>query len=204
MPRVRLGGREYTDERNRLRATAGATRAAKEADLQKVRREHANLVQSLKDGIPAALVLDDMLALDRRRQTLEAELAAAPSDDPVRLHPNMAGTYRTRVRDLVAGLADAEPEQSLEAREAIRALVDRIVLTPSPEDPVVPTVDLEGALAGLLALATAREGVGSNTNKAAPFGAALQSVLVAGAGFGHWLQLSRASGLRQPPVPRAT
>ena len=67
--------------------------------------------------------------------------------------------------------------------EAIRALVDRIVLTPSPEDPLVPIVDLEGALAGLLALATAREGAGPNANKAAPVGTALQSVLVAGAGF---------------------
>ena len=34
------------------------------------------------------------------------------------------------------------------------------MLTPSPEDPVVPTVDLEGALAGLLALVTARGGGG--------------------------------------------
>jgi len=180
---VRVFCEEYTSERNRLRATAGAARAAQEAELQKVRREHANLVQSLKDGIPAALVIDDIKALDARRQQLEAELVAAPSDDPVRLYPNMAGTYRTRVRELVAGLADADPEQSLEAREAIRALVDRIVLTPSPEDPSVPVVDLEGALAGLLALATACNGVGANTNKAAPLGAALQSVLVAGAGF---------------------
>ena len=100
------------------------------------------------------------------------------------LHPSLAETYRTRMRDLVAGLADAEPGQALEAREAIRALVDRLVLTPSPEDPTVPTVDLEGSLAGLLALATARGGVGSNANKAAPLPeAALQSVLVAGAGF---------------------
>ena len=104
--------------------------------------------------------------------------------DPVRLHPNMAAIYRTRVRELVASLADADPERLFEAREAVRALVDRIVLTASPEDPAAPTVDLEGALAGLLALATAREGVGPNTNKAAPLPeAALQSVLVAGAGF---------------------
>lgn len=94
--------------------------------------------------------------------------------------------YRTRVGELVAGLADADPEQSLEAREAIRALVNRIVLTPSPEDPTVPTVDLEGALAGLLVLATAREGRSSNANKATPLGTVLQSVLVEGAVFGLW------------------
>ncbi|WP_245639245.1 zinc ribbon domain-containing protein [Rubellimicrobium mesophilum] len=175
--------KEYAAERNRLRASAGATRAAKEAELQKVRREHANLVKSIRDGIPAALVRDDLVALDTRRQQIEAELAADPSDNPVRLHPSLAQTYRTRVRELVVSLADADPEQSLEAREAIRALVDRIVLTPSPEDPAAPVVDLEGALAGLLALATARDRAGANANKAAPFGTALQSVLVAGAGF---------------------
>ena len=51
--------------------------------------------------------------------------------------------------------------------------------------------------AGLLALATARDGQGSNANKAASLPeAALQSVLVAGARFGHWLQLGRARNLR--------
>ena len=45
-------------------------------------------------------------------------------------------------------------------------------------------MDLEGALAGPLGLATAREESDSNDKKAALFGAAdLQSKLVAGAGF---------------------
>ena len=61
-------------------------------------------------------------------QLLEHLLCAAPAPDPVRLHPSMAGTYRTRVRQLIRGLSDAEGQE--EAKEALRALVGKIVLVP--------------------------------------------------------------------------
>jgi hypothetical protein len=141
--------------------------------------------------------------LDARRQQIEAELAITPEAHPVRLHPTMAETYRVRVRELTAGLSDTGSTQAFEAREAVRALLDRIVLTPSPHDPRELTVDLEGLLAQLFWLGLDRKGSGgegggrTGTNrKAALCGAAdLQLELVAGAGFGHWLQLSRASNL---------
>jgi hypothetical protein len=98
-----------------------------------------------------------MIALDERRQQLEAELAASAPAEPVRLHPAMAGTYRARVRELVAALSgSSETATALEARAAVRALVTRIVLTPEAvPDRKLPKVriDLEGALAGILHLA---------------------------------------------------
>ncbi len=100
----------------------------------------------------------------------------------------MANVYRRKVRELTDGLAD--PTKNLEVTEAIRALVDRIVLTPSAEDARVLTVDLEGVLAQLFWLGLDRKGQGgartasAANKKAAPHGtASLQLELVAGAGL---------------------
>jgi len=128
---VRVFCEEYTAEMNRLRATSGATRAVKEAELAKVKRDHGKLVDAILAGVPGEQVEDHMIALDARRQQLEAELAANAPSDPVRLHPAMGESYRLRVRELVTGLsASGDGPSSLEAREAVRALVSRIVLTP--------------------------------------------------------------------------
>ena len=129
---------------------------------------------------------DRMNALDTRQQQLESELSTSPAPEPVRLHPGMADVYRCKVADLTAGLAD--PTRNVEVTEAIRALVERIVLAPSAEDPRVLTVDLEGVLAQLFRLGLSHKGqspAGASANKkAAPYGAAdLQLKVVAGAGF---------------------
>lgn len=94
--------REYTAEANQLRANSGAAPAAKEAGLAKVRRDHGKFVDAILAGVPGEQVKDRMIALDTRRQQLEAELSAVPQVSPVRLHPGMADTYRERVRELVA------------------------------------------------------------------------------------------------------
>ena len=71
----------------------------------------------------------------------------------------MADVYRQKVRALVDGLSDAE--RAPEVTEALRALVDRIVLTPElklgPKRATL-TVDLEGALAGILHLTEGEKG----------------------------------------------
>ncbi|MDC0659040.1 recombinase family protein, partial [Leisingera sp. SS27] len=72
-----------------------------------------------------------------------------------------------------------------DAKEALRALVERIVLTPAAEGPGLD-LTLEGDLAGLLHLAAGAEG--PNTSKAPDspseaFDISEEIVLVAGAGF---------------------
>ena len=105
----------------------------------------------------------------------------------------MSETYRERVATLIRGLGEGEGME--EAREAIRGLIEKIVLTPRAEGPGL-TVDLHGALASLLLLATgapvhrvARMAAGGRNDKSSA-GAELQgvdlidkSVLVAGVGF---------------------
>ena len=69
------------------------------------------------------------------------------------LHPNLSQLYRQQVARLVEALNDEH--HRTEAAEIIRGLVDRIVLTPKEEDGTQTlTIELRGALAGILSLAT--------------------------------------------------
>jgi hypothetical protein len=185
----------YTAERNRLAAAAASTRTTLEKELATTKRDHGKLVDAIIAGIPADQVKDKMIALDARRKELEAQLAQTDaSPAPVRLHPKMSETYRERVAALIRALAESEGME--EAREAIRGLIEKVVLTPRADGPGL-TVDLHGALASLLLLATgapvqrvARMAAGARNDKSSA-GAELEgldmidkTVLVAGAGFG--------------------
>ena len=186
---VRVFCEEFTAEMNRLRAEAGTQRASKAAELERVKRDHGKLVDAIVAGVPAVQVKDRMIALDTRRQELEAELSASPAPEPVRFHPGMAEVYRQKVYALVEGLTD--PERNLEVSQAIRALVDRIVLTPElrpGRKRATLTVDLEGALAAILHLANGSSAkTSANAQKPASLGEAgvqeSMAKLVAGAGF---------------------
>lgn len=144
--------------------------------------------------MPADQVKDKMITLDARRKTLETQLSATPADDPLRFHPSMAKTYRDRVATLIRALGDAEGME--EAKEVVRSLIDRIVLTPAPDGKSL-TIDLEGALAGLLSLATDRplQEVRQASDKQKTPGGERgavdiigELVLVAGTGIDHNLQ----------------
>jgi site-specific DNA recombinase len=190
----------YTAERNRLAAAAASTRTTLEKELATTKRDHGKLVDAIIAGIPADQVKDKMIALDARRKELEAQLTQTDaSPAPVRLHPKMSETYRERVAALIRALAESDGME--EAREAIRGLIEKIVLTPRTEGPGL-TVDLHGALASLLLLATgapvhrvARMAAGARNDKSSA-GAEHEgldmidkTVLVAGAGNRRQLQM---------------
>ncbi|MDP8919512.1 MAG: hypothetical protein M3O00_11585, partial [Pseudomonadota bacterium] len=75
-------------------------------------------------------------------------------DNTVRRHPGMAETYRVHARKVVAALSDnSEEPAALGAREAVRALVTRIVLTPErlPGRKLSEMrLNFKGALAGIV------------------------------------------------------
>ena len=158
----------YTAERNRLAATATNNRAGIEKELASTKRDHGKLVDAIIAGVPADQVKDKMIALDDRRKDLEAKLAVA--DNPpaqVRLHPKMSQTYRERVAALIRGLAESEGME--EAREALRGLIEKVVLIPREEGSGL-TIQLHGALASLLMLAT-----GASTHQVARMASGAQN-----------------------------
>lgn len=73
-----------------------------------------------------------MIELDTRRKELERALSASPAPDPIRIHPSMARTHRTRIGQLIAGLSEAERMDV--AKEALRALIKKIEMVPISAD----------------------------------------------------------------------
>ena len=135
-------------------------------------------------------MLDDEVAVDEGKgrdegprrlggRSSKAQARAADEPPPL-LHPEMAGLYRQKVTALAQALE--HPETRTEASEALRGLIDAIVLTPNQGE---LQIELKGNLAAML-------GAAQNAKRSPETGdLSLQVVMVAGARNQHYLQLWR-------------
>ena len=112
------------------------------------------------------------MELEAREDEIKVKLAATP-EPKVYLAPNMAEIYRQRVSELQQVLA-AGSEQA-QAFQAIRGLIDKVVLTPVEG---ALKIDLHGEAAAILQLSAAGK---KNVRQLAEGGQ--QLVMVAGVGF---------------------
>ncbi|PTQ11334.1 resolvase [Sphingomonas oleivorans] len=142
---------EFTREVNRRLIERGATIAAWRKELEKIERELDKAIDAILAGTPPQRLKDRMQVLEDRRAELKDSLATA-QEPPALLHPNMAETYRSRISTLHESLRD-EGTRS-EAAEAIRSLVDQVVLTPEYGE---LGIHLRGDLAAMLAFAVGKE-----------------------------------------------
>ncbi len=175
---------EFTREVNRLRMAASASTTATERELSRVQAEIGKLVQALKDGVPAGIVKEPLIALEAQQTELRARLDRAIKPPPL-LHPNMADLYREKVTQLARGLEHEESRTA--AAEALRGLIDAIVLTPQGGE---LGIELQGNLAAMLKAAQAQSTgapmvpLGRWEDERSPGDDDLvQIMLVAGAGF---------------------
>ena len=174
---------EFTRETNRLRIEVSTTLDAARSEIARIDRRMKALMEALMDGtMPKEAIREQSHALYARKKDLERSLAEAVEPPPL-LHPEMASFYRDQVAQLHEALHDDSEPSRLRASEAIRSLVDKIVLTPTDGE---LAIEVHGALAGILNVAangTAITG-GLPSRRAAEIGPlAAQVKLVAGAGF---------------------
>jgi hypothetical protein len=148
---------------NRLQASTSSNLQVRRTELAEVRRRIEGLMRAIKEGLYELSMKARMQDLERRREVLEAELATATEPKP-RLHPGLAEIYRQKVAALHEALA---AEGAPEVQEAIRALVEAIVLVP---DGGKLAIEVRGDLAAILAL-------GANAN-ARPGGRASEDLVV--------------------------
>jgi site-specific DNA recombinase len=138
--------REYVRELNRLRMEHRAGLSSARTELATVDREIRKLVQAIKDGVSALSIKDELLSLEARKAKLQSRLEAP--EMPELLHPRMSDVYREKVGSLC--LAAEHEESHTGAADAIRALVEAIVLEPDGER---LKITLKGDLAGMLSAA---------------------------------------------------
>ena len=164
---------EFTLEWNRLQSEANGELEARKTELARVKGQLERLVDALVQWTPVVAIRDRMQTLERRRVTLEAELATAVAPAP-RLHPNLAVVYREKVATLIEA-PDATENANL--CNLVRSLVEEIRLV--PEDGCL-RIELRGELAAILSLAGAANGKRPGGEAEA---LAVQVKMVAGTGF---------------------
>ena len=164
---------EYTRHMNKLRIEKNLALSAARVELARLIKQRENIIQAIKDGVPAIEVKDDLARIAVQREELETLLLGV-KEEPVLLHPNMAAEYHKQVANLTQVLG--QEENRGEAADILRSLVDRIELRPNQQGKL--EIDLYGDLAGILNLAWKK---GGPLNQSDP---SIQQVkVVAGIGF---------------------
>ena len=141
---------EYKSRLNQLRSAQKSTLSKHKSELAKLEKEKANIIQAIKDGVPADLIKDELAQTSARQDELKQQIAAQSKELRPLIHPAMGQRYRKAVNDLRLSLKDG---QGAEAKQHVRALIDKIVLTPK-EDRKELSIDLHGDLAGILKIAS--------------------------------------------------
>ena len=117
----------YAEETNRLNRERRASGATDRKELADIEKKIATMLDVIEDGGYARGMMDRMRELEARQDEIAERLSAAPVDLPD-IHPNIAIVYRRKVERLAEAMAD--PRDRDEAADAIRGLIERIVLTP--------------------------------------------------------------------------
>ncbi len=169
-------GRRRSDEsvcRGDQPAQPRASGASDRAELAGIEKKIASMLDAIEEGGYVRGMSDRLRELEARQDEINERLSAAPVDIPD-VHPNIAGVYRRKVERLAEALADPRDQ----AAEAIRGLIERIVLTPGAKHG-----ELHAALHG--DLGTILEWAGSGRAKGATdiLRGRMSVSVVAGAGF---------------------
>src|ERR1019366_8978932 len=122
--------RAYAEETNRLNRERRISGDADRRELDKLTRSMKEIVTLIEDGGGSRALVARLRELETREDELKARLSHAPVDIPD-IHPNVAGIYRRKVERLAEAFRHLQERD--EAAEAIRALIERIMLTPGPK-----------------------------------------------------------------------
>ncbi|MEM0909428.1 MAG: recombinase family protein [Pseudomonadota bacterium] len=148
--RIQVFCDEYTKYSNQLRKARFVKINRFKSELEKLANDKENIIEAIKNGIPASEVKAPLEKIVERREQIEAFLNEQ-DETSVIMHPSMAERYKQEVMTLTASLN--RDHAKTEASTLIRGLIDRIVLTPKSGGQEY-SIDLHGKLAGILALAT--------------------------------------------------
>jgi site-specific DNA recombinase len=170
--------RTFNEEVNRTRRDCGQRRNGLQREQKDLERRIDTLLDAFASGaLKGASVQAKLDALEARQDEVAKELAGL-SEEPVRLHPNLADLYRQKVAAL-QHLLESDATHT-EAVAIIRSLVERVIFRPIPEAGL--EIELVGDIAGMVHLA-------QNANENGPVSGAvhdefMRSVkVVAGVGF---------------------
>ena len=138
--------RAYVEETNRLNHDRRASEAADKAELGKIRISIDEILDAVQEGRKSDELFDRLEGLEARQKALRERIASQPIDTPD-IHPNLAEVYRRKIEKLTETLK--QPEEQAEAAEALRGLIERVIVTPGCKKGEV-TAELYGEFGTIL------------------------------------------------------
>ena len=156
-------------ELNKTRAKHSAERDHLAAKLNKVEHQLDHLINAIADGLKSPGLQGKPAVLDSERVAIKAQLSAPPPS-PVRLHPNLADAYRSKV----VAVRDAlfQNDTKAEAFEIMRGLIEKVVIHHRPGQ--TAEIELIGDIAVMMEISMQ----GPHTRKAARDRAAFDGSMV--------------------------
>jgi site-specific DNA recombinase len=166
---------EYVREYHRTYRELHSSTAHRRRDLEKrlgnVNGAISKAVDALLGDNPSRAVRERLAGLEAERDEIEAAIAdVAPA--AVEFHPNAALAFQEKVRNLKRTLSEADGDSRVAAHEAIREIVEKVVVHPRGRYKPVE-IEIYGQLAALLRI----------SERAAADPLESRGVLVAGIGF---------------------
>jgi hypothetical protein len=107
------------EQRERITAT--------KREFDRVTRDIQKVIEAILAGVPGSEVKTKMEDLQARKTALLAEMASLEEPEPL-LHPSMGDLYRTKVEQLAAALETGDEIERERAKEAVRGLIEKIVI----------------------------------------------------------------------------
>jgi site-specific DNA recombinase len=138
--------RAYAEEMNRLNRERRLSVDSDRRALADVERKIKDVVTVIENGGYKPALLDRLDELELQRGRLRERLARV-SATPPDVHPNISEIFRTKVARLAETLND--PVDRAQAAQAIRSLIERVVLSPDPDSGEIKAT-LEGELGTIL------------------------------------------------------
>ncbi|MCP4339661.1 MAG: hypothetical protein GY799_12420 [Desulfobulbaceae bacterium] len=112
---------EYKSRLNQLRSTQKTSLSKHKSELAKLKKERANIIQAIKDGVPEDLIKDELEQTSTRQGELKTQIEDQSKEVRPLIHPAMGQRYRKAVNDLRASSRDG---QGAEAKQHVRALIE--------------------------------------------------------------------------------
>ena len=117
----------FTAETNRIRIEQRASLSSIKHELAHVKHDIEKVIDAIVQGYAGPELKERMAALQVRKGALTAQLASADAPLPL-LHPSMADDFGRKVEALTTTLTTGDQHGA--AREALRGLIDKVVVPP--------------------------------------------------------------------------
>ncbi len=144
---------EYTQHMKKLRSAQTSALKQHQKEQRKLVKSRANVIEAIKEGVPVSQIKGELDSISTRLDELEREIDLQQQPQP-EIHTSLAQHYQEQVKELRTALTDTNYQA--EAKERIRTLIDKIVLSPQAEKKGL-TIDLYGDLAEILSAAAGKE-----------------------------------------------